>query len=197
MSTVPKPRLSLQEYLQIEEGADYKSEFLNGEIFAMSGGTPWHGVITVNAAALLRAQLRPKGCRVFSSDVRIAIPATGLYTYPDVSVVCGEPRFSPDDKNALVNPVVVVEVLSPATEAYDRGAKFGHYRNISSLAHYILIAADRIAVDVFTSTNDGWLLTAATQPRDMARLSTVGAELSLADLYADVEFDRQGSRHTG
>ena len=190
MSTVPQPRLTLQEYLQLEERAEYKSEFYNGEIFAMAGGTPAHGQLASSFTIVVGSQLRPKGCSFFSSDVRIAIGTTGLHTYPDVSIVCGTPEFSPDDKNALVNPIVVVEVLSPSTEAYDRGAKFAHYRTIPSLAHYVLIATDRMAVDVFTRSDDGWLLTTASAPADIVRLTAARAEFSVGDLYADVQFER-------
>ena len=186
MSTLPQPRLTLREYLELEEKAEYKSEFFDGEMFAMAGGTPEHGLLAASLTALRVSQVRPRGCRVYSSDVRIAIQATGLYTYPDLSIICGPAEHLPEDPNSLTNPILIAEVLSPSTEAYDRGRKLEHYMTIPSLRHYLLVATNSLSVHVYTREDRQWLLTTNTRAEDVVRLPAVGAEFRVADLYADV-----------
>src|SRR6266550_6315344 len=149
MSTQPKTFLSPQEYLEIERKAEHKSEYYAGEMFAMAGAGSSHNLIAVHAAALLDQQFRGRPCRVYNSDQRVRVTQTGLYTYPDVSAVCGEPRLEDNHLDTLLNPILIIEVLSPSTEAYDRGRKFEQYRTIPTLLQYVLIASDHVYVDVY------------------------------------------------
>jgi Uma2 family endonuclease len=189
MSVQIKRKLTPQEYLDLEEQAEYKSEYYQGEIFAMSGGSPNHALIAANLIATLRSQLKGTGCRVFTGDLRVHIPASGLYTYPDVTVVCGRLELTGDRQDNLANPVILVEVLSPGTESYDRGQKFSLYRSIPSLREYVLVSQDRISVEVFRRNDVGiWEL---HLPEDGSiALASVGCTVRLDDVYADVEMER-------
>ncbi len=137
-----RPFLSPQEYLALERQAETKSEYYAGEVFAMAGASRRHVKIMVNTVVSLAAQLKERSCEVFTSDMRVKVSATGLYTYPDVAVVCGKPRFDDDQEDILLNPTVIIEVLSKSTEAYDRGEKFALYRALESMTDYLLIAQD-------------------------------------------------------
>jgi len=150
MSTQPKPYLTPQQYLEIERSAERKSEYYNGEMFLMSGGTRKHGKVIDNLSRSLGNRLDDKPCFAYSSEVRLWIQASGLFTYPDIMVVCEPERTSPDDEDSLTNPTVIVEVLSPTTEAYDRGKKFGHYLRIPSLRDYVLVSQEELRIDHFT-----------------------------------------------
>src|SRR5437868_8492820 len=140
MSSQPKTLLTPEEYLAIERKAEYRSEYLNGEMFAMTGASRKHNLIALNIAGELRQQLKSKPCEAYVNDMRVRIPATDLYTYPDVTVVCGDPEFEDAFIDTLLNPTLLIEVLSESTESYDRGKKFGYYRTIQSLAEYLLVA---------------------------------------------------------
>ena len=142
MSTQPKSFLTPEQYLEIERQAASKSEYWQGEMFAMAGASREHNLLAGNLYVSLHQQLRRRPCEVYQSDMRVWIPATGLYTYPDVVAVCGEPRFTDDHVDTLVNPTFVAEILSPTTEAYDRGRKFEHYRKVESLQEYLLVAQE-------------------------------------------------------
>ncbi len=184
MSTVPKHHITPDEYLQRERKAEYRSEYLRGEMFAMAGASANHNLIVLNAGSHLREQLKKKPCRVYPSDLKLRIEATGLYTYPDLSVVCGEPQFESDVCDVLLNPVVLVEVLSDSTEAYDRGKKFEHYRTIPSLKHYILIAQDRHSIDCFSrQVDDSWNLTSCQGLGGKIRLEAINSELVGVEVY--------------
>jgi Uma2 family endonuclease len=184
VSTQPKTFLTPEQYLQIEREAEYKSEYYQGEMFAMAGAGWVHNLLVANLIAGLHPQLRSRPCRVCPSDMRVRVRATGLYTYPDVVVVCGEPQFLDERRDTLLNPSLLIEVLSPSTEAFDRGQKFEHYRSIESLGEYLLVASDRVHVDLYTRQPDGrWLLTSAGRLEDSLDLESVGCRLALADLY--------------
>src|SRR5262249_54874860 len=142
MSVQPRRWYTPEEYLALEEDADFKSEYFGGEIFAMAGASEEHNTITANVVAEVRQQFRGTPCRVYTSDMRVKGEATGLYTYPDVVAACGERRFERRGTDSLLNPTVIFEVLSPTTESYDRGRKFENYRQIESLREYILIAQE-------------------------------------------------------
>src|SRR5664279_880128 len=137
MSTLPKSHLTPEEYLAIERKAEFKSEYVQGEMFAMSGAREPHVLITGNTLSELRQQLRKRPCKAYSTDMRVRVASTGLYTYPDVVVVCGDPHFLDENRDTLLNPTVIIEVLSNSTEAYDRGHKFELYRSQESLAEYL------------------------------------------------------------
>jgi Uma2 family endonuclease len=191
MSTQPKTQLTPEQYLEIERKSEFRSEYYNGEMFAMPGSSEQHNQITVNLAMILRPQLRRTECMVFIIDMRVRVDATGLYTYPDISGVCGERKFADANDDILLNPTLIAEVLSPSTEAYDRGRKFEQYRQIESLREYILVAQDRIHVDLYTKRDDGlWLLASVSRLEDTLQLSCAAANVSLSELYADIDLLR-------
>ena len=176
-----------EEYLALERSAPFKSEYHDGEIFAMSGVSREHNRIALNFASRLNSQFTDGPCEAFIADMRVRVTRTDLYTYPDVVAVCGEARFEDDEVDTLLNPILVVEVLSPSTEGYDRGKKFGHYRRIDSLREYVLISQDRACVEQYTLQEDRWVLKESNRRDDVLRLTSVGSEISLRDLYARVE----------
>ena len=186
--------LSAAEYLKIERAAELRHEFFNGEMFAMSGGSAKHSLIKMNVGAELRTQLKGQPCTAFDSDLRIQIPPTGLYTYPDVSVVCGELEFDDDQHDTVLNPALLVEVLSDSTEAYDRGKKFEHYRRIASLREYVLISQKSPTIERYLrNADDTWTLTAVIGVDASIHLSAIDATLSLAEVYDRVTFDEPDS----
>jgi Uma2 family endonuclease len=188
VSTQPKTFLTPEQYLEIERQAERKSEYYNGEMFAMAGAKEAHNLLVMNFGAGLHRQFRSRNCRVYQSEMRVRVSATGLYTYPDVVAVCDERRFLDDQRDTLLNPGLLVEVLSPSTEAYDRGRKFEQYKTLESLREYLLVASDRMHVDLYTRQADGrWLLISADKPEDCMSLESVDAQLTLADLYENVE----------
>ncbi len=184
MSLASHWKYSIEDYVRLEEYSNVRHEFLDGRILAMAGGTPEHGARAAAVIAALSAQLRGKPCRVHTSDVRIRVPATGLDTYPDVSVVCGHAELDARDPNALTNPVVLVEVLSPSTEEYDRGEKLEHYKLIPSLQHVVLIAHERRSIEVVTRTDTGWQAQTVNEHGE-ATLSSIDCTLPLDDVFDD------------
>lgn len=189
MSTVAvQSRLTPEEYLTLERKVTIKSEYLNGHIRAMAGASREHNLITGNIFGELRSQLRDQPCEAYVNDMRLKISPTGLYTYPDVAVVCDEPRFEDTHSDTLLNPMVLVEVLSSSTEAYDRGEKFAHYRRLESLQEYILVAQDCVRVEHYLRQGEQWLLTELSNPEDVLHLVSISCNLSLREVYAKVEF---------
>ena len=181
-----RQRFSFDEYLALEEIATVKHEFLGGHVWAMAGGTPAHAAIAANVIALLSAQIRDRPCRVFTSDLRIRVQATGLGTYPDVTVVCGRLETDPEDPrgNTVTNPIVVVEVMSPSTEEYDRGEKLAHYQRIPSLAEIVLVAFDERRLEVWRCEGGHWTID-VFRAGDRARLPSLGSELAVDEVYRD------------
>jgi Uma2 family endonuclease len=189
MSTVPKHFITPEEYLHRERQAEHRSEYYRGEMFAMAGASANHNLIVLNTGSHLREQLKSKPCRVYPSDLKLRVEATGLFTYPDLSIVCGEPRLESDHGDVFLNPVVLVEVLSDSTEAYDRGKKFEHYRTIPSLKHYVLITQDRHSIDCFTRSNgEGWNLTSCQGLSGKITLEAIECELLSSEVYDKVVF---------
>jgi Uma2 family endonuclease len=179
--------LSAEEYLARERQAAERHEYLNGELFAMGGASFRHNTLVANLSGALYARLRGGPCRALTNDMRIQVATTGLYTYPDVVVVCGEPRFGDGELDTLLNPTLIVEVLSPSTEAYDRGQKFAHYRTIESLAEVVLVSQERVAVERFSRLPEGgWLFFEANRLEDRLPLPAIGCELSLSEIYERV-----------
>jgi len=200
MSTQPKTFISPEQYLEIERKAEFKSEYYNGEMFPMdraglgttdmAGAREAHGDIIWNLSGELRNQLREGPCRGHSNDMRVRVSATGLYTYPDIVIVCGERQYLDDRRDTLLNPTVIIEVLSRSTEAYDRGRKFEHYQSVTSLQHYVLVSSERMRVDLYTRQPDStWILTAGNKPDESLALSAVGCTIKLSELYGGIEFD--------
>jgi Uma2 family endonuclease len=191
MSSQPLVFLTPEEYLAAERKAERKSEYLNGEVFAMSGVSRWHSTVGINLTVRLGVQLGDGPCQVYSADVRVRVNPTGnyLYCYPDLSVVCGEPRFEDNHFDTLLNPKILIEVLSPSTEAYDRLTKATLYRQLPSLEEYLLIAQDRIRVEHYTRQPSGdWSRAEWTNLDDRVELQSVGATLKLAEIYRRVVF---------
>jgi Uma2 family endonuclease len=189
MSTQPKAFLTPEQYLEIDRQAERKSEYWQGEMFAMSGAAEPHNLILPNVVVQIHPQLRTKDCRTYSNDMRVRVSATGLYTYPDMVVVCGVPQFLDARRDTLLNPTLIVEVLSPSTEAYDRGRKFELYQSLDSLQQYLLVASEWVHADLFTRQPGGeWLLKAAASLDDAIDLNSIGCRVSLRDCYERVEF---------
>jgi Uma2 family endonuclease len=189
MSFQPKPFLTLEEYLAGERAAVQKHEYFQGEVFAMGGASFSHVTIVSNLNATLHRQLQGKPCQAFAMDLRVNVSRTGLYTYPDIGVVCDEPQFDDERRDTLLNPRIIIEVLSSSTEAYDRGKKFAHYRTIESLTEYLLVAQDQPRVEQYIRQSSGdWLLHDATALDETIRLPSIGCELKLAEVYDRVEF---------
>jgi len=189
MSTALK-RISVQDYLQRERQATFKSEFFQGEIFARAGGSASRSLIAANFVRESRNALKDKPCTVFSSDLRVRVEPTGLYTYPDATIVCGELKFDDDQRDTVVNPTVIVEVLSDATEKYDRGRKANHYRQISTLKELVLIAQDQPHVERFTrQANGDWLFHEEEELTAGFELPSLGISVLLAELYRNVPFE--------
>jgi Uma2 family endonuclease len=187
MSAVPKPKLTPAEYLALERKAAFKSEYYRGEMFARAGASEEHCLIKDNLAGEARYQLKGGPCRVVTSDLRVKVDATGLYTYPDVVIYCDRPQFEDHVFDTLLNPRVIVEVLSDSTEKYDRGAKFRHYRQIASLQEYILVAQDEPLVERHVRQPDGsWLLTEFAGRDRVLEFTSVPARVPLAEIYRDV-----------
>jgi len=184
-----QPRfISEEEYDQMEEVSVEKHEYFNGEIYAMAGGSNRHAVIGTNAVAALHAALKGKPCRVVGSDQRVKIEASGLQTYPDVAVYCPDARFAGQRNQMLLDPVVIIEVLSPRTEKYDRGGKFNHYKQLPSLRDYVLVTQSYILVEHFHRHDaESWLLKTYNELDHKVRLESVECELALSDLYDGIE----------
>ena len=183
-------RISPEEYLRIDRAAEFRSEYCNGEMFAMSGGSFAHWRIIGNLVAWLRSALESKECIVGSSDLRIGVSPRGLYTYPDVIVICGEPHFADDQKDTLVNPALLIEVLSPSTEAHDRVLKWAQYRQIESLKGYAMVSQTEPRVEVYTRQTAGrWFFSEFVGLEAQCRFDSIDCEIPVSEIYSKVEFD--------
>ncbi|MEK6325715.1 MAG: Uma2 family endonuclease [Acidobacteriota bacterium] len=189
MASHPKTRYTPEEYLALERSSETRHEYLNGEIFAMGGASRQDVLVVTNLVGELHSQLKAGPCTVYSTDLRVKIAPTGLYTYPDVIVLCDEPRFSDQQEDTLLNPALIIEVLSESTKDYDRGGKFEQYRTIESFVEYLLIAQDRPHVEHHTRQPDGrWLLYETNNLEDTIQLKSVPCSLRMSDIYAKLDF---------
>jgi Uma2 family endonuclease len=187
MSLQPKTAYAPEEYLAIEREAEFKSEYFDGEIFAMAGASRKHNLISLNAAVSLHNQLKKSSCEVYSSDMRVKVSPTGLYTYPDIVIVCDTPQFEDSVFDTLINPLVIIEILSPGTESYDRGKKFENYRTLPSLAEYIMISQNRCYIEHYIRQPDNtWLFSETRDMADGVQIASVECELTLEEIYARV-----------
>jgi Uma2 family endonuclease len=187
MSLQPKTYITPDEYLELESKAECKSEYFNGEIFAMGGASPRHVLIVTNLVSELRSQLKNQPCTVYSTDLRVSVSPTGLYTYPDVVVVCGDPQFSDSRSDTLINPILIIEVLSKSTKDYDRGEKFEQYRMIGTFKEYVLVAQDKQHVEHYIKQADNtWVLSETNRIEDSIELSSIGCGLKLSEIYDKV-----------
>lgn len=183
-------RISPEAYLAQERQAESKSEYFAGQVFAMSGASEKHNLLVTNLAYLLVGHFKGKPCRVYNSDMRVKVKKSGLYTYPDVVVVCDKPQFEEEQYlDTLLNPQIIIEVLSDSTEAYDRGKKFEHYRKLSSLKEYVLVSQNSYLVEQYIKQeNNRWLLIETNQLDAIMTLYSVDYQLLLMDIYDKVEF---------
>jgi Uma2 family endonuclease len=177
-------RYLYRDYLALEASANVRHEFLDGEIYAMAGGTREHAAICANVVVSLGAQLRGRGCQVHSADLRIRVLETGLTTYPDVTIVCARAELDPEDRNTITNPTLLVEVLSPSTAAYDRGEKLAHYQKIASLREVVLVAHDEQLIEVWRRGDDGTWSRRETRSGPLA-LEAIPCTLLVDDVYRD------------
>lgn len=195
-SIAARTYLTPEEYIAAERKATFKSEYLSGEIVAMSGASNEYNLITMNTATGLYNQVTERGCRVYASDMRVGISAGVSYFYPDIAVTCDKPRFEDDAFDTLVNPQVIVEVLSPSTEAYDRGEKSIRYRQLESLQEYILISQDQVRVEHYLRQGKQWIFSEFSALEDVLPLASIEAELPLRQIYRFVEFETDASVET-
>src|SRR5438067_7919334 len=184
MSSLPPYYLNPEEYLTIERQAEYKSEYVDGVMYAMAGGSERHNLIAGNLVTELNIQLRKAPCRVYPSDLKVRVPNSKRFFYPDVSVVCGDTRFADDERDVVLNPVLIVEVLSESTAAFDRGKKFQSYQQIEALQEYLLVSQDEFVVEHFLRQEDQhWLYTKVSVPDSYVALPTLRCQLTLSAIY--------------
>jgi Uma2 family endonuclease len=196
MSAKPKPKyITEEEYLEFERAAFEKHEYFNGEIYQMAGASNEHNLIGGNVYASLHSQVKKRDCRAYQNDMRLLIEETGLYTYPDIMVVCGKPDIKKyKGLDSIKNPVLIVEVLSASTADYDKGAKFDHYRTIESLKEYVLVWQDKKRVARYTKQDDGsWVLRDFIGEEAEINLSAIECSLTMDDIYDKVEFAEESA----
>ena len=187
-STAAQTYLTPEEYLAWERKADIKHEYLRGKIIAMSGTSRAHSLIVTNISGELYIQLKGGTCEVHTNDMRVRTSPETSYFYPDVVVVCDKPRFEDNTFDTLLNPIVLVEVLSPSTQVYDRGEKFKHYQQLTSLREYILVSQDEVGVERYRRQGTEWQPTEFRSLEDVLSLTSIDCELSLDDIYRRIEF---------
>jgi Uma2 family endonuclease len=187
VSSNPAPIITPEQYLEAERRAETKSEYFAGRVYAMAGASLEHTQIITNLLVSLHAQLRGRNCSVLASDLRLRVPATGLYTYPDVIVVCGDPQLEDDHFDTLLNPTILIEVLSDSTERYDRGRKAEHYRTIASLHEYLLVRQDEAHIECYRRHGEAeWLLSEAWGLDQSIELTSIAGSLMLSDVYEPI-----------
>jgi Uma2 family endonuclease len=188
MSTQPITHLTVEQYLEIERAAEFRSEYIDGQVYAMAGGAVNHALIALDAAALLLAQLRGRPCTVAGSDLRLFCESANMLTYPDVVVFCKPRKYLDGKRDTLTDATVIIEVLSPSTQNYDRGEKFRFYRGLPSFSEYLLLAQDAIRAEHYVRQHDGaWLLREINGPESEIALTSIGCSLNLGSLYERAE----------
>lgn len=189
MSTTTRPRLSPEDYLALERRSEAKHEYRDGEMIPMVGASRRHNLIVANIISELREQLKGRPCEVYPPDMRVKVDSIGLYTYPDVAVVCGEPRFEDAEVDTLLNPTLLVEVLSESTAEYDRGTKFAHYRKLDSLREYVIVSQRECLVEHYVRRPDGqWLFSEVGQFETSIDLPSIDCNLPLGEIYDKVDW---------
>ena len=198
MVASPKPFVTIQEYLDLERKHDTKYEYIDGTLVAMVGASPNHNRIQTNLIGNLFPIVDRRGCEIFGSDMRVRIERLNVYTYPDFTITCGEPQFADGPPDALLNPQVIVEILSPSTESYDRVRKFARYRRLASLREYVLIAQDMPLVEHYVRQADGtWLLSVAENLDGEITFLAIDCTLALSKIYARVTFEPEDAVDSG
>lgn len=191
MASQPITKVSAEEYLALDRAAEVRSEFLDGEMIAMSGGSANHSTLKVNLTREISTILLGSSCQVFNSDLRIRV-SSRMYAFPDLTVVCGKPQLADGRRDILLNPKVIFEVLSPSTERYDRGLKLHHYRAIETLQDYVLVSQDQILIEQYTRGEAGvWSFRDYQTAEDTLLIPSIGVSLALARIYERVEFAEQ------
>jgi Uma2 family endonuclease len=186
----PNPSLITPgEYLELERKSEIRSEYIAGRMFATSGASRRHSLIAGNFHRELSSQLRGRACEAHMVDMRVKVSSTGMYTYPDVVAVCGDPRLEDEHLDTLLNPTVIVEVLSESTEAYDRGEKFALYRRLDTLREYVLVAQDKIRIEHFRREGEEWILSELSDPDATLHLGSIDCHIAIAAVYEKVEFN--------
>lgn len=192
-----RPYITEEEYLALDRASTTKHEYFHGRIYAMTGAKEPHNLINGNTLASLHSQLRRKPCRIYASDMRVKVTKTGLNTFPDIVIICGQPEFTDSTRDTVTNPVVIIEILSDSTERYDRGMKFQNYRTLDSLRDYILIAQDHRHIEHFSRQDGGlWVLHEAIGDTDIINILSVECTLNVEDVYEKVEFDQEAPEIT-
>ena len=193
MTALPQDNYySVEDYLAMERASEIRNQYVDGEIFAMTGASLKHNVIVANALASLHTQLRKGSCTVYPSDMRVKVVKTGLYTYPDISVVCGKPQLEDDHVDTLLNPIALIEVLSPSTEKFDRGETFQNYRKMDSLQDFLLIAQHEPRIEHFSRTEaKKWDFTDASELDSSIKIPSIECTLLLSDVYEKIDFDQE------
>ncbi len=190
MSAHPDQKITPEEYLRIERAAEFKSEYYGGYMYAMSGASYTHSIVKGNLEFELRNRLKKRDCAVLSSDLRVLVSPSGLYTYPDVLVVCDKPQFADGLRDTLTNPIVIVEVLSPSTELHDRDFKARHYRTVESMQEYVLVSQKEARVEVHQRQGSGkWILSDFAGLDAVCKLESVDCEIPLSAVYLGVTFE--------
>lgn len=184
----PQP-VTEDEYLEFERHSDTKHEFIDGQVYAMAGASERHNLIVGNTYSGIHSHLRPRPCRVYPSDMRVKIEASSQYTYPDISGLCGEPTYADNGRDTLTNPLFIIEVLSPMTEQYDRGAKFLTYQRIVSLQDYVLVAQPKPRIEHFQREHRRWIYTLVEGLDTTLYLPSIDCTLTLMDVYEKVGFE--------
>ncbi|MBZ5607796.1 MAG: Uma2 family endonuclease [Acidobacteriia bacterium] len=187
MASNPVTKVTEEQYLALDRAAEVRSEFVDGEMWAMSGASLAHARLQLNLYNELQPSLRERGCEVLPSDFRVRV-ASRMYVYPDVTIVCGKPKLADERQDILLNPAVIFEILSPSTEQYDRGVKFQHHRGIESLKEYVLVEQDRVLIEQYTRGGDGsWTLRDYRRLEDELKLDSIGVSLPIARIYDRVD----------
>jgi len=184
------------EYLELERKSETRNEYIAGRMFARSGSSHGHNLIVGNLLGLLSSQMRRRACEAFAVAMRVKVSMTGMYAYPDIVAVCGEPRLEDAHFDTLLNPQVIVEVLSESTEAYDRGEKFAHYRRLDTLREYVLVAQDKVRVEHYVREGEQWILSEISDPASTLNLASVDCHVELAAIYEKVDFNPQPNAET-
>lgn len=191
MSALPEEYISLEAYFELEEASETRHEYYQGKVYDLAGASADHNLITLDIGTSLNVQFNGKSCQPYSTDFRLKIEALKLYTFPDLSVVCGEPQCADGRKDTFTNPTVLIEVLSESTESYDRGKKTEFYRTIPTLQEYLLIAQDRPHVERYRRQGSDWLLSEFSLMEDRVALESIDCILSLSAIYRRVRFDEE------
>lgn len=189
--SLPQPALiTPQEYLDLERKSEIRSEYIDGEMFAMSGASERHILIVANLQGEIWSQLRGKPCKVYPTEMRVKVSPTGMYTYPDIAALCGKAELEDAHVDTLLNPSVIIEVLWDSTEAYDRGEKFAHYRRIDSLREYVLVSQNKIRVEHYRRDGDEWILSEISGADAVLPLESIDCHVAVSTIYEKVEFDQ-------